>query len=54
MRAVSTEAVPAWLKKLGMVLLVAWATIFVLGAIGELFDIPFLRDSLDFKRVFLR
>ena len=54
MRAVSQEPAPAWLRKLGMVLLVAWAAVFVLGAMGEIFDISFLRDSLDFKRVFLR
>lgn len=54
MRAVSHEPAPAWLRKLGMVLLVVWAVVFVLGAAGEIFNIPFLRDFLDFKRVFLR
>ena len=54
MRAVTSETAPPWLRKLGMVLLVVWATVFVLGAAGELFDIPFLRGFLDFKRVFLR
>lgn len=54
MRAVSTEPAPLWLKKTGMILLVLWAAIFVLGAIGELFGIEFLRQITDFKRIFLR
>ncbi len=54
MRAVSQEPAPVWLRKAGMILLVVWAVIFVLGAIGELFGIPFLREITDFKRVFLR
>ncbi len=37
-----------------MVLLVLWAAIFLLGAVGELFGIQFLREITDFKRIFLR
>jgi hypothetical protein len=50
----SPDAVPAWLRKTGIVLLVLWAVVFVLGAIGELFGIGFLREITDFKRIFLR
>lgn len=54
MPAVSSEPLPLWLKKTGMVLLVLWAAVFLLGAIGELFGIAFLREITDFKRIFLR
>lgn len=54
MPAVSSEPAPLWLKKAGTVLLVLWAVIFVLGAIGELFGIEFLQEITDFKRIFLR
>jgi hypothetical protein len=54
MRAVSSEPAPPWLRKTGMALLIAWAAIFLLGAMGELLDIAFLRDITDFKRIFLR
>jgi len=36
-----------------MILLVLWAVIFVLGAMGELLGIDFLRQITDFKRIFL-
>ena len=48
------DPVPAWLRKTGLVLLVVWAVVFVLGAMGELLDIAFLREITDFKRLFLR
>jgi len=51
---VAAEAVPSWLRKTGLVLLVVWAVVFVLGAAGELLDIAFLREITDFKRLFLR
>jgi hypothetical protein len=51
---VRTEPAPRWLKRAGTVLLVLWAVIFVLGAMGELFGIELLRKATDFKRIFLR
>jgi len=53
-RVVAAEPVPPWLRKTGLVLLVIWAVIFVLGAAGEIFDIPVLREITDIKQVFLR
>jgi hypothetical protein len=53
-QAVNPEPVPLWLRKTGVVLLVVWAVIFVLGAMGELFGIEFLRGITDIKRIFLR
>lgn len=50
----SSDPAPAWLRKTGIVLLVLWAVIFLLGAMGELFGIGFLREITDFKRIFLR
>jgi hypothetical protein len=54
MPGMQPEPTPPWLRKLGMVLLVLWAVVFVLGAVGELFGIGFLREITDLKRVFLR
>ncbi|MFI5403995.1 MAG: hypothetical protein ACHQ1G_13735 [Planctomycetota bacterium] len=48
-----SEPAPLWLRKAGMALLVIWAVIFFLGAIGELFGNSFLREITDFKRIFL-
>lgn len=48
------EPLPPWLKKTGIALLVVWAVILVLGAVGELFGIEALQKITDFKRIFLR
>ncbi|HEX5136890.1 MAG TPA: hypothetical protein VFY93_07965 [Planctomycetota bacterium] len=48
------EPLPPWLRKTGLVLLVLWGVLFLLGAMGELFGIQFLRDLTDLKRIFLR
>ena len=48
---VSSEPAPRWLKTTGIVLLILWATFFLLGAAGELLGIPFLREITDLKRV---
>lgn len=40
------------LRKIGLVLLIVWAALLVLGAVGELFDVEALR-WLDPKRIFL-
>jgi len=48
------EPLPPWLRKIGLVLLVLWGVLFLLGAMGELFGIEFLRDWIDPKRIFLR
>ncbi len=45
---------PTWLRKTGIVLLVLWGVIFLLGAMGELLGIEFLREITDLKRIFLR
>ena len=42
------------LKKAGIALLILWALVFVGGAVGELFDIEFLRKATDVKSFFLR
>jgi hypothetical protein len=52
--ALTNEPAPPWLRKTGLVLLVIWAVLFVLGATGELFGIEFLREITDLKRIFLR
>ena len=44
----------AWMRKAGLVLLIAWAVVFFCGAVGEIFEVEFLRDLTDVKRVFLR
>ncbi|MCK6460570.1 MAG: hypothetical protein L6Q95_11840 [Planctomycetes bacterium] len=48
------EPAPPWMRKTGLVLLVLWAILFLLGAMGELFGIEFLREITDLKRIFLR
>jgi hypothetical protein len=52
--ALSKEPAPPWLRTLGLSLLVLWAVIFLLGAMGELLGIEFLREITDVKRIFLR
>jgi hypothetical protein len=52
--AVQQEPAPPWLRTTGLVLLAVWAVIFVLGAMGELLGIEFLREITDLKRIFLR
>ncbi len=42
------------MRKIGIILFVAWALIFVLGAAGELFGIEWLREITDIKAIFLR
>jgi len=42
------------MRKLGLILFVAWAAVFLCGAIGELLDIDALRRATDLKRLFLR
>ena len=42
------------MKKLGPVLLIAWALVLVTGAMGELFGIEFLRKVTDLKAIFLK
>lgn len=42
------------MRKAGLFLLLAWAVVFFLGAIGELLGIEFLRELTDLKRIFLR
>lgn len=44
----------ARMRKAGLVLLIAWAVVFFCGAVGEIFEVEFLRDLTDLKRVFLR
>jgi len=41
-------------KTILFVLAGLWIVIFLLGALGELFDIELLRRITDFKRIFLR
>lgn len=48
------EPLPPWLRKTGLVLLVLWGALFLLGAAGELFGIEFLSKLTDLKRIFLR
>lgn len=45
---------PSWMRKVGLVLLIAWAVVFFLGAIGEIFGIEPLRELTDLKGIFLR
>lgn len=42
------------MRKAGLLLFLAWAVVFFLGAIGELFGIEFLRELTDLKGIFLR
>jgi hypothetical protein len=42
------------MRKVGLILFVLWAVVFLCGALGELLDIALLRDLTDFKQVFLR
>ena len=37
-----------------MTLLVVWGVLFLLGAFGEIFQIKFLQELTDLKRIFLR
>ena len=41
-------------RRIGYALLIAWAVVFLGGAIGEIFDVEFLRRATDLKRIFLR
>jgi len=41
-------------RRLGAVLLLAWGVLFLLGAVGEIFQIESLREFTDIKRIFLR
>jgi hypothetical protein len=42
------------MRKAGIVLLVLWALLFLGGAVGEIFEVDFLREATDIKRIFLR
>ena len=41
-------------RRIGWALFVAWAFVFLGGALGELFGIEALRELFDLKRIFLR
>ena len=41
-------------RKLGVILLVTWALLFLGGAMGEIFEIDALRRVTDVKGIFLR
>ena len=48
------EKQTALARRIGYALLIAWAGLFLGGAIGEIFDVEFLRRATDLKRIFLR
>ena len=48
------EKQTALARRIGYALLIAWAVLFLGGAIGEIFDVEFLRRATDLKRIFLR
>lgn len=41
-------------RRIGWFLLIAWALLFLGGALGELLDIEALQKATDLKRLFLR
>ncbi len=42
------------MRKLGVILLLVWGVLFLLGATGEIFQIESLQELTDLKRIFLR
>jgi len=41
-------------RRVGYALLIAWALVFLGGAVGEIFEVEFLQRATDLKRIFLR
>jgi hypothetical protein len=52
-RALGTSRKDRW-RKVGLLLVGLWAVLFLLGAVGEVFEVEALRRMTDLKQFFLR